>query len=138
MRRNNATRPLVGRGPSNSEVHAIDTSQPVGAPELHALCAPTVHAKSERRSGITPPSGSVPVAWLIKRSPTLSLSAVLAIVFGSWQAFLGGFLAGAAVAAIYLIEDDARRVGRARLLLVLLGVVLVVLAFARALFFLGA
>jgi membrane associated rhomboid family serine protease len=69
---------------------------------------------------------------------TCALSAVLAIVFGSWQAFLGGFLAGAAVAAIYLIEDDARRVGRARLLLVVLGVLLVGLAFARALFFLGA
>ncbi len=66
---------------------------------------------------------------------TCAISAVLAIVFGSWQAFLGGFLAGAAVAAIFLIEDDARRVGRARLLLVLLGVVLVALAFARALFF---
>lgn len=69
---------------------------------------------------------------------TCAISAVFAIVFGSWQSFLGGFLAGAAVAAIYLIEDDARRVGRARLLLLLLGVVLVALAFARALFFMGS
>jgi membrane associated rhomboid family serine protease len=69
---------------------------------------------------------------------TCAISAVIAILFGSWQAFLGGFLAGAAVAAIYLIEDDTRRVGRARLLLVLLGVVLVAVAFARALFFLGS
>ena len=69
---------------------------------------------------------------------TCAISAVLAIVFGGWQAFLGGFLAGAAVAAIYLIEDDARRVARARLLLILLGVVLIAIAFARALFFLGS
>jgi len=64
-----------------------------------------------------------------------AISAVLAIVFGGWQSFLGGALAGVAVAAIYRIEDDPHRVGRARLLLVLLGVVLVVIAFARALFF---
>jgi membrane associated rhomboid family serine protease len=69
---------------------------------------------------------------------TCAISAVLAIVFGGWQAFLGGFLAGAAVAAIYHIEDDARRVARARLLLILLGVVLIAIAFARALFFLGS
>jgi membrane associated rhomboid family serine protease len=69
---------------------------------------------------------------------TCAISAVLAIVFGSWQAFLGGFVAGGLVAAIYLFEGDDRRVKRARLLLILLGVVLVVAAFLRALLFLGA
>jgi membrane associated rhomboid family serine protease len=69
---------------------------------------------------------------------TCAISAVLAIVFGGWQAFLGGFLAGAAVAFIYHIEDDPKRVARGRLLLILLGVVLIAIAFARALFFLGS
>jgi membrane associated rhomboid family serine protease len=66
-----------------------------------------------------------------------AISAVLAIVLGGWQAFLGGFIAGGLVTLIYLYEGDARRVARARALLVLLGAVLVLLAFARAIVFLG-
>ena len=65
-----------------------------------------------------------------------AISAVLAIVFGSWQAFLGGFIAGAAVGFIYLMEDNDGRARRGTLLIVVVGAALVVVAFARALFFL--
>jgi membrane associated rhomboid family serine protease len=64
-----------------------------------------------------------------------AISVVLAIIFGSWQAFLGGFLAGVAIGFVYLIEDNDHRTRRATLLLIAVGGVLVVLAFARALFF---
>ena len=66
---------------------------------------------------------------------TCAISAVLAIVFGSWQSFLGGFLAGGAVALILLSEENDHRTRRTRLLVILVAAVLVVLAFARAFIF---
>jgi membrane associated rhomboid family serine protease len=66
---------------------------------------------------------------------TCAITAVLAIIFGSWQVFLGGFLAGVAIGFIFLMEDNDHRTRRATLLLVAVGGVLVVLAFIRALFF---
>jgi membrane associated rhomboid family serine protease len=64
-----------------------------------------------------------------------AVTAILAIVFGSWQAFLGGFIAGVAVGLIFHMEESDHRTRRAILLLTLVGIALVVLAFARALFF---
>jgi membrane associated rhomboid family serine protease len=66
---------------------------------------------------------------------TCAISAVLAIVFGSWQAFVGGFLAGLAIGFIFTREDGDHRTRRATLLVIAVGGVLVVLAFLRALFF---
>lgn len=64
-----------------------------------------------------------------------AVTAIFAIVFGSWQSFLGGFLAGLAMGFIYHLEESDRRSRRATLLIILVGVVLVVLAFVRAIFY---
>jgi membrane associated rhomboid family serine protease len=66
---------------------------------------------------------------------SVALSAVLAILLGGWQPFLGGFIAGAAVGFIYLMEDNDNRQRRGTILLIVVGVALVLVAFARALFF---
>ena len=63
------------------------------------------------------------------------VSLILSIFLGSWQGFLGGLIAGAAVAWILYLEENDHRVGRSRLLLIVVMAVLVVLAFARAIFF---
>jgi membrane associated rhomboid family serine protease len=66
---------------------------------------------------------------------TCAISALLSIVFGSWQAFLGGIITGAAIGFIFTLEDGDHRARRATLLVIAVGGVLVVLAFLRALFF---
>ena len=66
---------------------------------------------------------------------SVGLSAVLAVLLGGWQSFLGGFIAGGAVGFIYLMEDNDNRRRRGTILLIGVGVALVLIAFARALFF---
>ena len=62
---------------------------------------------------------------------TCAVSLVFAIIFGSWQAAIGGGLAGAAITLTYFYEDT-RRQNRSRLLLVAIVGVLLVLAIVRA------
>jgi membrane associated rhomboid family serine protease len=64
-----------------------------------------------------------------------AISALLAIYLGGWQAFLGGFVAGGLIGWIYHLEENDHRARRAILLVIAVGGVLVVAAFARALFF---
>jgi membrane associated rhomboid family serine protease len=68
---------------------------------------------------------------------TCGVSLVFAIIFGGWQAAIGGGLAGVAVAFTYLYDDGTARHRRARLLLVALAVVLILIAVIRALVFGG-
>jgi membrane associated rhomboid family serine protease len=64
---------------------------------------------------------------------TCAVILVFAIIFGSWQAAIGGGLAGAAIAFTYLFGNGTERERRTRLLLAALVAVLLVLAVIRAL-----
>jgi hypothetical protein len=64
---------------------------------------------------------------------TCAVSLLFAIIFGSWQAAIGGGLAGVAAAFTYLYDDGSARHRRARLLLAALVGVLIVVAVVRAL-----
>jgi membrane associated rhomboid family serine protease len=64
-----------------------------------------------------------------------AISVALAIYFGSWQVFLGGFVSGAAIGWIYHAEENVHRTRRAVLLVIAVGGVLLVAAFVRAIFF---
>jgi membrane associated rhomboid family serine protease len=66
---------------------------------------------------------------------TCAISLVFAILFGSWQAAIGGILAGGATAFIYLFDGTPARLQRARLLLIALVAVLLVIAVIRAFVF---
>jgi membrane associated rhomboid family serine protease len=68
---------------------------------------------------------------------TCAVSLVFAILFGSWQAAIGGGAAGVLTALTYLFEDDAGRHRRTRLMLAGLVAVLIVIAILRALVFGG-
>jgi membrane associated rhomboid family serine protease len=68
---------------------------------------------------------------------TCAVSLVFAIIFGSWQAAIGGLLAGGATAAIYFFEGTPEKLRRARLLLVGLIAVLLAIAVVRGLVFGG-
>jgi membrane associated rhomboid family serine protease len=63
---------------------------------------------------------------------------VLSILFGSWQAAIGGGLAGAAIAFTYLFDNGTQRERKTRFLLGALVAVLLVLAVIRALIFQAA
>jgi membrane associated rhomboid family serine protease len=63
---------------------------------------------------------------------TCAISLVFAILFGSWQAAIGGGLAGLATAFTYLYDDGSARHRRARLLLAALVALLIVVAAVRA------
>jgi membrane associated rhomboid family serine protease len=62
---------------------------------------------------------------------TCAISLVFAILFGSWQAAIGGGLTGAAMAVIFLYDDPARE-RRGRLLLIGVVALLLVVAIVRA------
>jgi membrane associated rhomboid family serine protease len=66
---------------------------------------------------------------------TCAVSLVFAILFGSWQAAIGGLLAGGATAFIYLFDGTPAKLQRARLLLFGLVAVLLVIAIVRAFVF---
>jgi len=66
---------------------------------------------------------------------TCAISLVFAIIFGSWQAALGGGAAGVLTALTYLFDDDEQRQRRTRLLLIGLVAVLIVIAMLRAIVF---
>jgi membrane associated rhomboid family serine protease len=68
---------------------------------------------------------------------TCAISLVFAIIFGSWQAAIGGGAAGVLTALTYLFEDDAARHRRTRLLLIGLVAVLIIIAVIRAIAFGG-
>jgi membrane associated rhomboid family serine protease len=68
---------------------------------------------------------------------TCAISLVFAIIFGSWQAAIGGGVTGVLTALTYLFEDDAGRHRRTRLMLVGLVAILIVVAVVRALVFGG-
>ncbi|MDQ1543706.1 MAG: hypothetical protein QOK08_1344 [Actinomycetota bacterium] len=66
---------------------------------------------------------------------TCAVILVISILFGEWQAAIGGGLAGAAVAFTYLFGNGTERERRTRFLLGALVGVLLVLAVIRALIF---
>jgi membrane associated rhomboid family serine protease len=68
---------------------------------------------------------------------TCAVSLVFAVIFGSWQAAIGGGAAGVLTALTYLYDDDPGRNRRTRLLLGGLVAVIVVVAILRALVFGG-
>ena len=68
---------------------------------------------------------------------TCAISLLFAILFGGWQAAIGGGLAGVAIAFTYLYDDGTARHRSARLLLVAVAAVLIVIAVIRALAFGG-
>jgi membrane associated rhomboid family serine protease len=66
---------------------------------------------------------------------TCAISLVFAIIFGSWQAAIGGGIAGAAVAFTSLFDEGTQKERRTRLLLGALVGVLLVIAVVRAVVF---
>jgi membrane associated rhomboid family serine protease len=68
---------------------------------------------------------------------TCAISLLFAILFGGWQAAIGGGLAGIAVAFTYLYDDGTAHHRNSRLLLVGVAGVLIVIAVIRALVFGG-
>jgi membrane associated rhomboid family serine protease len=68
---------------------------------------------------------------------TCAVSLVFAIIFGSWQAAIGGFVAGAATALVYFFEGAPDKARRLRLMLVGITAALLVLAVVRAFAFGG-
>jgi membrane associated rhomboid family serine protease len=68
---------------------------------------------------------------------TCAVSLIFAIIFGSWQAAIGGAAAGVITALTYLFDEDGKRHGRTRLVLGALVAVLIVIAILRALVFGG-
>ena len=70
IRTNSARVVVAGRGPSNREVHRIETSHARGGlAAVQTEAAPATNAKSARRSGSAPPSGPVPPVGQNSRSP---------------------------------------------------------------------
>jgi membrane associated rhomboid family serine protease len=68
---------------------------------------------------------------------TCAISLVFAILFGSWQAAIGGGAAGVLTALTYLFDDDSSHNRRNRLMLTGLVGVLIVIAILRAVVFGG-
>ncbi|HEY2643044.1 MAG TPA: rhomboid family intramembrane serine protease [Galbitalea sp.] len=75
--------------------------------------------------------GIMPVLLYVSVGITL----VLSIVFGGWQAAVGGLVAGAGVGFIFFFDDDHSRQRRTRTLLIAVGAGLLVVAILRALIF---
>ncbi len=68
---------------------------------------------------------------------TCAISLIFAIVYGGWQAAIGGGVTGVAIAFTYLYDDGTPRHRNARLLLVGLAGLLIVIAVIRAFAFGG-
>lgn len=64
-----------------------------------------------------------------------AISLIFAVIFGGWQAVLGGFVTGGVTALAYFLEGDTHRVARTRLILIAVFAVLFVLAILRGLLF---
>ncbi|HEY4270356.1 MAG TPA: rhomboid family intramembrane serine protease [Galbitalea sp.] len=64
-----------------------------------------------------------------------AISLIFAIIFGGWQAVLGGFVTGGVTALAYFLEGDTHRVNRTRYILVAVFALLLVLAVLRAFLF---